>query len=179
MDLKEIDVSKFGKIRPRFSLVVKTSVDDTFAHLEKRILEEKLVSGLRSNNLIFLKTPSWIQHYWSPEMTIRIEDDEYSENVMVNCLIGPRQQVWAMFTMIYAAIILITSFAGMFGIVQYQTQGYSAFLYVVPVGIVAFLTVFIAAKFGQEKGKEQVSHLIAFLYHTLEEISDVERLKNR
>jgi|GEM_PF-2202370 uncharacterized membrane protein SpoIIM required for sporulation len=67
----------------------------------------------------------------------------------------------------------------MFGIVQYQTQGYSAFLYIVPIGIIAFPTVFIAVKFGQEKGKEQVSHLIAFLYHTLEEISDVERLKNR
>ena len=53
----------------------------------KRILEEKLISSLRSNNLIFLKTPSWMQHYWTPEMTIRIKDDEYSENVMVNCLI--------------------------------------------------------------------------------------------
>jgi|GEM_PF-1905267 hypothetical protein len=39
MDLKEIDVSKFGKIRPRFSLAVKTSVDDTFAHLEKEFLK--------------------------------------------------------------------------------------------------------------------------------------------
>jgi|GEM_PF-4852372 len=28
-----------------------------------------------------------MQHYWTPEMTIRIKDDEYSENVMVNCLI--------------------------------------------------------------------------------------------
>jgi hypothetical protein len=179
MELREIDISTFGKIRPRFSLLLKAEVEETFDFLEAKILQDKTVSGVRSNNLIFLKTPSWMQHYWSPEMTIRIEEDEYSDNLIISCLIGPRQQVWAMFTMIYAAIILISSFAGMFGFVQYQTQGFSPFLYLVPFGIIAFSSVFFAAKLGQEKGKDQASHLIAFLYHSLEELAPIERMKNR
>jgi hypothetical protein len=148
-------------------------------HIEKGILSDKTVSGMRANSTVFLKTPCWLAHYWSPEMAVRIEKSEFSGNVIVSCMIGPRQAVWAMFALIYAAIVLITTFAGMFGLVQYSTSGSSPFLWVLPIGFVAFSTVFISAKIGQKKGRDQMLHLVSFLYHNLSEISTVERVERK
>lgn len=178
MPFNRLHHSILGEIRPRFALKIECDPEEAIQHVEQGILNDKTVSGVRANSTIFLKTPSWLAHYWSPEMTVRIEKSEITGNVLVNCMLGPRQAVWAMFALIYAAIILITGFAGMFGLVQYQTTGSSPFLYVIPVGLAAFSTVFISAKIGQRKGRDQILHLVSFLYHSLSEISSVERVKH-
>ena len=108
-------------------------------------------------------------------MTVRIEKPDYLDYTVVNCLIGPRQSVWAMFAMIYAAIILITSFCGMFGVVELMRYGTSYFIWVIPFGIVALVAIYLGVQNGQRKGRNQMLHLVSFLYHTLEEISEVKR----
>lgn len=177
MPFNRLHHSILGEIRPRFALKIQCDAEEALKHIEKRVLDEKTVSGVRSNNYAFIKIPSWAQHYWSPEMTVRIEKQDYLDYTSVTCLIGPRQAVWAMFAMIYAAIVLITTFGGMFGLVQYQTVGTSPWIWVLPVGVVAFSTVFVFAKLGQRKGRDEMLHLVSFLYHTLDEISEVERIE--
>lgn len=168
-----------GEIRPRFYLKSNCEPDVIAKHIDECVQKDKTVSAVRTNLLIFLKTPTWLQHYWSPEMTIRIEKGEFAEHTTVCCLIGPRQAVWAMFALIYSAILLVTIFGGMFGLVQYQTSGSSPYIWLIPIGIVAFSTVFIASKIGQRKGRDQMLHLVSFLYHSLKEIGDVERIERR
>jgi hypothetical protein len=63
--------------------------------------------------------------------------------------------------------------------VQYQTSGSSLYIWLIPIGIIAFSTVFIASKIGQRKGRDQMLHLVSFLYHSLKEIGDVERIERR
>jgi hypothetical protein len=166
-----------GELRPRFVLRINTDPEEAMQHVSKRILDDKTVSGVRSNGYIFLKIPSWAQHYWSPEMSVRIEKQDYLDYTTVHCLIGPRQAVWAMYALIYAAIILATLFASMFGLVQYQSYGSSDWLWSIPAGIVIFSSVFIFAKLGQRKGRDEMLHLVSFLYHSLDEISEVKRIE--
>ena len=148
-------------------------------HVEHSIQRDKTVSGDRSNQLLFVKTPSWQQHYWSPEMTVRIEVEEYTDFTTVSCLVGPRQTVWAMWAFIYSSILLVTVFGGIFGIVQYNQEGSSPWIWVMPIGAVLLSSAFIASKFGQRKGRDQMLHLISFLYHSLAEIGSVERIERK
>lgn len=177
MPFNRLHHSVMGELRPRFVLRINTDPEEAMQHVSKRILDDKTVSGVRSNGYIFLKIPSWAQHYWSPEMSVRIEKQDYLDYTTVHCLIGPRQAVWAMYALIYAAIILATLFASMFGLVQYQSYGSSHWLWSIPAGIVIFSSVFIFAKLGQRKGRDEMLHLVSFLYHSLDEISEVKRIE--
>lgn len=179
MPFNRLNHSILGEIRPRFYLKSNCDVESIVQHIDLRVLQDKTVIAVRTNNLIFLKTPSWLQHYWSPEMTVRIEKGEFSDYTTVCCLIGPRQAVWAMFALIYSAILLVTIFGGMFGLVQYQTTGVSTWIWLLPLGIIAYSTVFITSKIGQKKGRDQMLHLVSFLYHSLKEIGEVERIEKR
>lgn len=179
MPFNRLNHSILGEIRPRFYLKTHLDPDEAADHIAASMEKEKTVSGVRTNRLIFLKTPSWLQHYWSPEMTVRIEKGEFADHTTICCLLGPRQSVWAMFALIYAAILLITTFGGMFGLVQYSTSGFSPWIWVLPIGLIALSTVFISAKLGQKKGRDQSLHLVSFLYHTLAEKGDVERIERR
>lgn len=176
MPFNRINHSILGEIRPRFSLKIVANSESAMDHVAKKLIQDMTVAGERSDRYIFLRTPSWEQHYWSPEMTVRIEVEEFTDFTKVSCLVGPRQVVWAMWAFIYSAIALVTVFGGIFGFVQYSQDGYSNWLYVIQIGIVMIASAFIAAKFGQRKGRDQMLHLISFLYHSLSEITTVERI---
>ena len=176
MPFNRLNHSILGEIRPRFTLKIDCEPEVAIDHLIKSIKQDKTVTGEHYKQTVFVKTPSWMAHYWSPEMTVRIEQSEFSDLVLVHCLIGPRQAVWAMFALIYAAILLITCFGGMFGIVQYSTSGSSPWIYVIPAGIVLLSSVFITSKFGQRKGRDQMLHLVSFVYHSLSEICEPNRV---
>lgn len=176
MPFNRLNHSILGEIRPRFSLKIDQDPEKAINHVEQCLLHDKTVSGDRSGELLFLKTPSWEQHYWSPEMTVRIEVQEYTDFTTVSCLVGPRQAVWAMWAFIYSAILIITVFGGIFGLVQYNQEGTSPWVWVIPIGVIALSSAFVASKFGQRKGRDQMLHLISFLYHNLEELGEVERM---
>ena len=169
-----------GVIRPRFTLKIEVDPEIAIKHIKENIKKDKTISSLRTNHTkeyVFLNIPSWEQHYWSPEMTVRIEKGEFSGKVFANCLIGPRQSVWAMFTLIYTALSILTLFGGIFGMVQLQTSGKSLFIWTLPIGFLLWATVFLTSKIGQKKGRDQMLHLVSFLYHSLSEISTVERVE--
>lgn len=178
MPFNRLDHHVLGSIRPRFTLQISCDSGTAIAHVESKFGTDKAVYGMRANQLIFLKTPSYLQHYWSPEMSVRIERSEITGKVFVNCLLGPRQAVWGMFALIYAAIILLTLFGTMYGFVKYQTTGETSNLWILPIGILLFSSVFISAKFGQRKGRDQMLHLVSFLYHSLSEITEVHRVEH-
>lgn len=179
MPFNRLNHSILGEIRPRFVLKIDKDPETALTHVEECLYKDKTVTGERSNTLIFLRTPSWERHYWSPDMTVRIEVEEFTDYTSVSCLIGPRMAVWAMFAFVYAAVALVTIFGGIFGIVEYHTSGSSGWIWVIPIGIILLSSVFITSKIGQHKGRDQMLHLVSFLYHSLEEISEVERIERR
>lgn len=179
MPFNRLNHSILGEIRPRFALKTMCSPEDAMAHIARSVSLDKTVSATRSDQLIFLKTPSGEQHYWSPEMTVRVEVEEFTDYTTVSCLIGPRQVVWALWAFIYSSILLVTVFGGIFGCVQYSQQGSSVWLWVIPIGVLLLSSAFVASKIGQKKGRDQMLHLVSFLYHSLAEVGPVERLERR
>jgi hypothetical protein len=180
MPFNRLNHSVLGEIRPRFTLKIECEPSVAIEHLKKKIIEDNTVSSLRANhtnNYVFLNTPTWLQHYWSPEMTVRIEKSEITNQTFVYCLIGPRQSVWAMFALLYAVICILTMFSSIFAFVKQQTSGELIYLWCIPVGVVLWSSVFITSKIGQSKGRDQMLHLVSFLYHSLEEITTIKRVE--
>lgn len=179
MPFNRLNHSILGEIRPRFYLKTELDPDAATDLISEFGMNDKTITTVATKRLVFVKTPTWLQHYWSPEMTVRLEKGEFSDYTTVCCLIGPRQSVWALFAFIYAAILLATLFATMFGFVQYQTSGSSPWLWVIPIGVIAFSSVFITSKIGQQKGRDQMLHLVSFVYHALDSKGLVERIEKR
>lgn len=179
MPFNRFDHSIFGEIRPRFQLKINLDAEEALNHVEKCISKDATVSGEKSNNYVFLRIPKHFQHYWSPELSVRIEKEEYTEHATVFCLVGPRQAVWAMFALMYAFIFFASTFAGIYGIVKFQNSGDSLWLWTIPIGIVLTVSVFFTSKFGQNKGRDQMLHLISFVYHSLDEVTNVERIEGK
>jgi hypothetical protein len=180
MPFNRLNHSILGEIRPRFSLEIFCEPEQAMEQLKESLKKDPTVASLRSNhtsNYIFLTVPASVTHYWSPEMTVRVEKGEFSGKVLTHCLIGPKQSVWAFFTFIYAAIFILSLFGGMYGIVEWKTHGSSPFIWVFPIGLVLWSTVFISSKIGQQKGRDQMLHLVSFVYHSLSEISEVHRVE--
>lgn len=177
MPFNRLDHSVLGEIRPRFKLKIPLEPELALEQIDKKLTKDKTVSGGRSGQVFFLKIPSWERHYWSPEMSVRVEVEEFTDYTTVSCLVGPRQTVWAMFLFMHAAIALISMFGGIYGIVKYNESGVSDWLWIIPVGVILSASIFITSKIGQHKGRDQMLHLVSFVYHSLDEITEVERLE--
>ena len=178
MPFNRLNHSILGEIRPRFKLKIESKPDEALDFVETTLLDDKTVFGGRNDHMLNIKIPQWERHYWSPEMSVRIEVEEYTDFTTVSCLIGPKQSVWAMFTFIYAALVLLTTFGGIYGLVKYQEMGFTNWLWVIPIGTITILSIFVTSKMGQRKGRDQMLHLVSFIYHTLEKYTKVERLDN-
>ena len=47
--------------------------------------------------------------------------------------------------------------------------------WLIPGGIVLELLIFLATKWGQKKGRDQMLHLVSFLYHSLDDVDLVRK----
>lgn len=179
MPFNRLNHSVLGEIRPRFALKMNEEPSKILQCLEIGFKNDPTVGGVFAKHHLFLKIPEREQHYWSPELSVRVEIEEFTDYTTISCLVGPRQSVWALWAFIYTAILLLTLFSGFFGWAQYNVDGTSSWLWVVPFGVIGLSTAFLASKIGQRKGRNQMLHLISFVYHELSKISEVERLERK
>ncbi len=179
MPFNRLNHSILGEIRPRFYLKSMETPETLQKAVVEALAQDKTVASEVTEDLILLKIPRAHQHYWSPELTVRLENEEFTDYTLVSCLAGPKQSVWLMFTFIYALIGLATLFGGMFGLVSYSNSGATGWLWIIPLGTVLISTIFVSAKVGQKKGRDQTLHLVSFLYHALSETGALERVERR
>ncbi len=165
------------EIRPRFKLLTKSfSGQELLNRVDNAIPNDNTVIGKVKGTHVFLSIPENDQHFWSPAMEVVIEQDyEDEEMTQVRCLIGPKQTVWMMVMFFYISVAVILLFGGMYGLVKWNMGHETNLLWLIPIGIVAELVIFLATKWGQKKGRDQMLHLVSFLYHSLDDNSLVRK----
>lgn len=168
-----------GELRPRFRLQTPLSEERVFDLIKEELKKDKTVRGVVVKKYAILKMPIEDVHFWSPELQLRIDFDEFDpdpKHTLIKCLIGPKQSVWLLFTFTYGVVGFVTFFAGSFGLVQ-LLQGKSSWLiWFIPVGLIFLSTVWLVAHFGKKTARNQMLHLINFIYHLLEEEGGVKRM---
>ena len=176
MAFNRLNHSILGEIRPRFKLKINFDPEKALDHTEKKLSDDPFVTGLRDRSLLFVRGKKRDQHYWSPEMTVRIEEEEYDDYTTVSCLIGPQQTVWTLFIFLYSLIFAASTFGGIFGLVKYMNNDDKSWLWIIPAGVICTASLFVVSKIGQKKGREEMLYLVSFIYHSLEQITEVKRM---
>ena len=100
------------------------------------------------------------QHYWSPRLTISMEETE--DGTIIRGLYGPRPAVWTMFVFFYALIALAIMVVGTIGLSRLSLDKPGTVLWWIPVLVVIFLSLYLVSYFGQKWSGDQMVVLHEF-----------------
>ncbi|MBO6535943.1 MAG: hypothetical protein JJ966_06935 [Balneolaceae bacterium] len=166
MDLKNSDTQEdlihFRRVRPRVRFYSTLSSDEIITEIRRQLRSGVCnCNGQVTKNFATIYPPEEDQHYWSPQLTITIEEDE--QGTLVRGLYGPRPAVWTMFVFFYSIIGFATIIVAMIGL-SFRTIGQPAgILWAVPGLILLFLSLYLVAYFGQRFGHKQMTRIHRFL----------------
>lgn len=157
-------------IRPRFKFRVSGAADDILRRIEELLANTPpQISGKIIGHHVILDVIGEAVHFWSPQLNFRVEQDEDApEQVVIAGLIGPRPAVWTLFMFVYFSIGIAGFFATSYGISRYMVGESSLTIYGLPVAILMMLTAYLAGKFGERLGEDQVKMLQDFVRAAVE-----------
>ncbi|MBO6793271.1 MAG: hypothetical protein JJ895_05135 [Balneolaceae bacterium] len=166
MDLKvetiQEDHIHFRRVRPRIRFYSTKTSDEITSEIKSRIRSgECNCQGQVTSNFATIYPPVEEQHYWSPQLTITLEEDD--SGTLVRGLYGPRPAVWTMFVFFYSIIGFATIIVAMIGL-SFRTIGQPAnILWAVPGLILLFFSLYLVAYFGQRFGHKQMTRIHRFM----------------
>lgn len=162
------------RIRPRFKKECPIPVRE----LEKKFVDiinnnEDNLIGTVSKNFITVKIPKEETHYWSPILTIMIEETEDGKSILRG-LYGPNPSVWTFFAYSYGAIALSIFFITLFGLSMYSIgEGGWLLWWNIPLVTLAVI-LYVIAQFGQKIGAEQMFRLHHFFENAIKEHVNID-----
>ncbi|MBX2872723.1 MAG: hypothetical protein KTR30_11500 [Saprospiraceae bacterium] len=120
--------------------------------------------GIAIEGHIILKVLPDEAHYWSPQLSILLDEEE--EQTLIRGRYGPKPNVWTLFTMSYLAISILSVFISIIGFSRLSLGLSADILWVLPVLAVAAIALYISSQLGQKLGAEQTFTL----HHFFEEV---------
>jgi len=103
-------------------------------------------------------------HYWSPQLSFRVEQNEEDVNsTIISGLIGPRPGVWTLFMFIYFLIAVVGFFISSFGVSRMMLGEYSHLILAFPIAILFMLTAYKVGKYGERLAEDQIEILKQFV----------------
>ncbi len=152
------------RIRPRFKEELPLSADEFRQTLKAAIEGHEEITGMVSDNYCVLKIAAEQRHYWSPQLTLSLDkaEEQPGNTLKVRGLYGPRQSVWAVFFMAYAALGVIALFIGVIGLSRIMLDKPAPILWAIPAMGAVALVLYLVAQAGQKVGAEQMFRIHHF-----------------
>jgi len=154
------------RIRPRFKIHSDKTPEEIQNSLRKRLEthSEDCIGAMVQGHLV-LQVPIAERHYWSPQLSLSIEQEE--EDTVIYGLYGPNPTVWALFTFGYGTLGVLTLFVGITGLSKMSLGKDAMELWAILVfAIIAFVLYFIS-QMGQKIGAKQTFTLHHFFEKSL------------
>ncbi|MGW8122424.1 hypothetical protein ACV07N_07165 [Roseivirga echinicomitans] len=149
------------RIRPRFKTTVTGTTKDYIIGIKDAIDDNEEFMGLVSEHYCVIKICLEERHYWSPQLTLSLEETQEG-SIEVRGLYGPKPSVWAVFFMSYAALGVLSLFAGVFGLSQVMLEKSAPILWVIPIMAAIAIGLYLVAQGGQKVGAEQMFRIHHF-----------------
>ena len=108
MDSSYENQLKSFRVRPRFQIESIFTGEELNDRINTELKNSESCLGSVMAGHVTLYLPVNEQHYWSPQLSLSIEDTE--NGCLIRGLYGPRPSVWTMFVFIYFIIGLATTF---------------------------------------------------------------------
>lgn len=164
MSENHLDHIEFKRIRPRINLTTSQTPDELFDIISNNLSDNKYkIEGKILPNFLTIYPLQEDQHYWSPQLTLTIE--ELENGSLISGLYGPKPSVWTMFIFFYSFIAFITLIVSLIGFSFISLDKDASILWVVPILVLLFLSLYLAAYLGQKFGHRQM----IYLHHFMEE----------
>ncbi len=155
------------RIRPRFKVRSKKRSEEIVTTIRKHLKSESpTCAGKTTAHFATIYPLAEDQHYWSPQLTITIEEEEHGS--LVRGLYGPKPSVWTMFVFFYSFIGFAILIVLMIGLSFLTLDQPATILWLVPILVFIFLSLYLVAYTGQKLGHKQMSGLHRFIEKCLE-----------
>jgi len=156
-------------IRPRFLISTDLSIEELENLLKSEIKRQTYPCyGSVSYGYAVIKISKKLQHFWSPQLSISMEQE--GSETTVRGLYGPKPSVWTMFIFFYSIIGFSTLIVAMVGLTRYSLDKPSEILWLVPVGLLLIIGVYFGSAAGKKIGKEQLQ----ILHHFFESATNLK-----
>jgi len=151
-------------LRPRFRFSTDLSRAEVIERLRQELSQNNPegFKGILADYHIEIFYPPQKQRVWTPHLEISLEEDLSERKTFVRILLAPASTIWTLI-MFFTITISTTVFIGlMLGISQVMLQNEPWAFYVVPLGLVALLALYLIARQGRILARKEMPKLKAF-----------------
>lgn len=153
------------RIRPRFKQLTPLKITEVKTKMQTYFDQSVECEGTVTSKLIVFKIPLADQHFWSPQLSVSLEEHEENGTILRG-LYGPNPMIWTMFTFAYGSIGVSGIFALLLGMTRWSLGLGTSFLWVFFGLMILAGILYLVAQFGQKLGVEQTFTL----HHAFESI---------
>lgn len=122
------------------------------------------LKGKIVDNHVVLDITGDAVHYWSPQLSFRIEPDfSHEHSSIISGIIGPRPGVWTLFSFIYFFVGTVGFFLGSYGASHVMLGKESHLIWAFPIAILFMLSAFLTSKYGEHLAHNQTEILKDFV----------------
>ncbi|GAB4421983.1 MAG: hypothetical protein OHK0039_37580 [Bacteroidia bacterium] len=160
------------ELRPRFQLALPHPPGEILARLRQRIDAGAPCKARFAGQHVVLMMPADQTHVWSPQFSMDVEPQE-DGGASIRGIFGPNPSIWTFFVFVYAAIGVLTTIIGMYGLSLWTLHKPAPHLWVFPIGAALAALVYLAGQAGKRTGHDQMEVIRRFLGETLASLDQV------
>ena len=155
-------------LRPRFKAEVPFGIPEIGVKIKGQLKERQGdVVGKVVGNMAILSIPDHKKHFWSPQLTLGMDETDTPGVTTLRGMYGPSTSVWLAFVFTYGILGIVASFALIIGLSQY-TMGQSSYaIYIAFFSVLGICTLYFISYSGQKLGGEQMEVLHGFVEESL------------
>lgn len=151
------------QIRPRFEVSSSYKVEELEIIMKKALKSEDApCAGMVRYGYVSLFPLPTDRHYWSPHLSVTIEEHPSETGSLIRGLYGPAPAVWTMFVFVYAIIAISIVIALVIGFANMSIDESGAILWAVPFLILLLGSMYLVSSIGQKKGHNQIEDIHHF-----------------
>jgi len=163
-------------LRPRFKIEIPRSNTSVLEDFEKSKTNQSDIIINRLDDHVFLKLPKHIEHFWSPQLHLEINEVDQN-NCLLHGLIGPNPTMWTLFMFFH---FIIAGLFIAFGIWAYTNwtlkTNYIFQLSLALLMVIIWVALYFGGRIGKASSKTEMHTLHNFMLKVLNE-PDTDILK--
>ncbi len=149
-------------VRPRFQVQSPMKAAEIVQRIKDHLKVRKSdCQGTTAVGYAIITVPERERHFWSPHLTITIEDQEVGS--LVRGLYTPAPTAWTMFVFFYTVIGLTMLVFLLYGLSCYSLGQPATALWWALALALLFLSIYLVSYSGQKFGRRQMGQIHRFI----------------
>ncbi|HRO08267.1 MAG TPA: hypothetical protein PK611_07745 [Saprospiraceae bacterium] len=158
------------RIRPKFSVTSTLTTDEILSKVKNRLRDNTdYLHGQAMQDHITIRVNKEQRHYWSPQLSVLLQEDEASQSTLITGVYGPMPNVWTLFAISYLALSVMFTFISIIGFSQRALNQEAPILYALPIIVITAAVLYILSQMGQKLGAAQTYTIHFFFQEALGE----------